>query len=276
MSRLPPLLLALFTCARPAAPQAGRTRAIPADTTTGTRATAAVSPGWSTARPGLRWQHVALDDDSHVLDWIVVRFDLATLTPRAERAPGDHLAGLASDPGVLFAVDAGFFMDDMRPAGTLISRGVSLGGPDARGGSGLLVVRRGRAELLDATVPFAAEPTVDLAVQCGPRLIERDGTVGIHRDDGRRFARTAACLRDGGRTLDVIVAYWRDDPMHGPGLLGLAQRLAAASPVGDPRGCESALNLDGGPSTGVYVRGWPAASHNALGPVPYALAVRAP
>ncbi|MEI8255422.1 MAG: phosphodiester glycosidase family protein, partial [Deltaproteobacteria bacterium] len=184
-------------------------------------------------------------------------------------------AGLTANRDVLFAVDAGFFTEDMRPSGTLISRGVSLGSADARGGSGVLVIRRGRAELLESAAPPSTEPSIDLAVQCGPRLVERDGTVGIHRDDGRRFARTGACLRDDGRTLDVVIAYWRDDPMRGPGLLGFSQRLAAPSAVGDPRGCESALNLDGGPSTGVYVRGAPAASHDAIGPVPYALAVRA-
>ena len=258
------VFLALFTCTRRAAPQSTPASSVsPAD----------FPANWTTAGPGIRWRHTSVSDEGHVLDWIVVRFDLASVTPSAEHTPDDHLAGLALDRRVLFAVDAGFFTEDLHPSGTLVSRGIDLGAPDPHGGSGLLVIRSGHAEILGSSAPLVREPRVDLAVQCGPRLIERDGSVGIHRDDGRRFARTGLCLRDGGRTLDVVVNWWRDDPLHGPGLLGFAQRLAAPSPVGDHAGCESALNLDGGPSTGIYVRNAPAASHDAIGPVPFALTV---
>ena len=50
--------------------------------------------------------------------------------------------------------------------------------------------------------------------------------------------------------------------------------VAAPSPVGDPAGCEMALNLDGGPSTGVIVRGARDARNPALGPVPWVLVAR--
>jgi hypothetical protein len=117
---------------------------------------------------------------------------------------------------------------------------------------------------------------VRLAVQCGPRLVEHDGTIGIHRDDGRRYARTAACVREGGRTLDFVLVWNAGDPMRGPGLLSFARMLLASpSFVGDAAPCERALNLDGGPSTGAFVRGRPALSHDALGPVPFALVARA-
>jgi uncharacterized protein YigE (DUF2233 family) len=206
----------------------------------------------------------------------VIRVDLTRVVPVAERVRDDHFDTLFADRGVAFAVDAGFFTEDLHPAGVLVSRGVTLGAFDARGGSGLVVLRGGRAEMLESTASLATEPRVDLAVQCGPRLVERDGAVGIRRDDGRRFARTAICLRDAGRTMDVIATWWRDEPLRGPGLLAFAQRLAAPSLVGDARGCEAALNLDGGPSTGIYVRGEPRATHAAIGPVPFALVVRAP
>jgi uncharacterized protein YigE (DUF2233 family) len=156
----------------------------------------------------------------------------------------------------------------------LISHGTELGVVNPRGGSGTLVVRENRAELVDAAAPLPPAPRIDLAVQCGPRLVERDGSPGIYRDDGQRYARTAACIRDDGRTLDIVVTWTRDAPMRGPGLYNFARLLAAASPVGDPRGCAAALNLDGGPSTGVWTRDAPAASHAPLGPVPWILVVR--
>jgi hypothetical protein len=283
---LVPVLLALVTCTRHAAPQTqgGRSHRVAdpvvarsssspppiADAATEFAAT------WTEVRPGLAWRRAVTSDEGHALDWIVVRFDLARVVPVAEHAPGDRLDGLFGDRAVVFAVDAGFFTEDLRPAGVLASRGAQLGGYDSHGGSGLVVVRGGHAEMLDASTARATEPGIDLAIQCGPRLVENDGSVGIRRDDGRRFARTAICLRDSGRTLDVIATWWRDEPLRGPGLLPFAQRLAVPSPVGDARGCEAALNLDGGPSTGIYVRGESRATHGAIGPVPFALTVREP
>ncbi|HYQ15500.1 MAG TPA: phosphodiester glycosidase family protein [Polyangiaceae bacterium] len=95
--------------------------------------------------------------------------------------------------------------------------------------------------------PFSAlrfEPK--LAVQSFPLLVELDGRSGIHRDDGRRAARTVACLVD--RALHfIVIAAPRGE---GPTLFEAADLLRAAAPLGF--GCRVALNLDGGPSTGVW------------------------
>ena len=72
--------------------------------------------------------------------------------------------------------------------------------------------------------------------------------MNIRSDDGNRADRTALCLRDGGRTLDVVVARTNDAAgRDGPTLYRFARALAR-------RGCQQALNLDGGPSTGVAWR----------------------
>jgi uncharacterized protein YigE (DUF2233 family) len=109
---------------------------------------------------------------------------------------------------------------------------------------------------------YATEDYVDhtplFAVQCRPRLVVASKN-NIHSDGGPRAARTALCLRDGGKTLEFVVA--AEGPGHpGPTLYELGNELALD-------GCEDALNLDGGPSTG-----W--ASHDGTGTV--FLAPRAP
>jgi uncharacterized protein YigE (DUF2233 family) len=238
-----------------------------------TRSPAAPS-GWTDAAPGVRWRRTNVVDDWRVLEWLVVRLDLARVTPAAVAVPGENLPTLANDAHVLFAIDGGFFDDAHRPDGRLVSRGVEIGAATDHGGTGLLFVRAHTADMLAATDPLPLEPSLDLAVQCGPRLVERDRTVGITRDNGARFARTAACVRDGGRTLDFVLSWLASDPMRGPGLLAFARLLAQPSPVGDAQGCERALNLDGGPSTGVFMRGAASATHAPLGPVPFALVVR--
>ena len=204
--------------------------------------------------------------------WLVVRIDLGAVVPTVRAPPHNRLERLADDPGVAFAVNGGFFELSGAPTGLLSSRGQRVGvwGPHA--GSGILLVSNGRARLVSSDKMPVLEG-VELAVQCGPRLIEPGGAVGIHHDDGKRAARTAACIRDEGRELDVVLAWTRNSDRDGPGLLELARWLAAPIALGDRSGCESALNLDGGPSTGVYFRGFPDELRKPFGPVPWALVI---
>jgi hypothetical protein len=138
-----------------------------------------------------------------------------------------------------------------------------------------LLVADGRARLASSEKLPSTEG-IELAVQCGPRLIEPGGAIGIYHDDGKRAARTAACIREEGRELDLVLAWTRNSDRDGPGLLELARWLAAPIAQGDRSGCESALNLDGGPSTGVYFRDFPDRLRKPFGPVPWALVIAEP
>ncbi len=139
----------------------------------------------------------------------------------------------------------------------------------------MLVVKESRATVLSSDVASAQWAGAMLAVQCGPRLVEPGPAVGIRSDRGDRYARAAACVREGGATLDFVVTWSQDEPLHGPGLLAFALALAGPSPAGDPTGCEVAVNLDGGPSAGLHVAGVNEATHRPLGPVPWAIVLGA-
>lgn len=240
-------------------------------------------PTWRDLGPGLRWfegQQSFPNErgELHPHAWVVARLDLRRANLQVYRAVNTRVGDGLFDPRVLLAFNAGFFEPDHRPSGVLRSGGRGWGEAGPAGGSGLLVVHQGvgrivSRERLDGGVPYAPE---DLVVQCGPRLVEPGGQVGVYRDDGRRFARTALCLRDQGRTLDVITTWAQGAPLRGPGLLHLAQRLGRSDATA-PRGCEAALNLDGGPSTGVSARAgrgrWTFV-HDAVGPTPWLLVAR--
>ncbi len=250
---------------------------------------------WIDAGPGVRWRSATVriagfppvveraSPPPTVLSWAVVRIDVARVRMSVERTPDDAIGALwRGDHTVLAVVDGGFFEPDHSASGLVFSGGVAIAPPGPRGGSGVLRVRGDRVDVvpLDVRDGGTFAPTADLstAVQCGPRVIEAGGAWGIHRHDGRYAARTVACVRDEGRTLDLIAAWDRDEPRRGPELHDLATLLAGPSPVGDSVGCEVALNLDGGPSTGVYARapdGAGALEHEPVGPTPWGLAVRA-
>lgn len=145
--------------------------------------------------------------------------------------------------GALAAVNGGYFEPDFRPTTWLVDEGVELapkaetskGGVLALGPDGLYV---GPV----AGLGFAPK----LAVQSFPLVVEAEGKSGVYRDDGRRAARTIACLA-GGTLHFIVIAAPRGD---GPTLFETAALLRAPSPAGF--GCRRALNLDGGPSSGVW------------------------
>lgn len=212
-------------------------------------------------------------DDDKTADVAVVRLALAEVELGFRELPEHRFRPTLEAPDVDLAINAGFFEPDFSPSGLMVLAGRTLAPGRAVGGSGVLVVDEGRARLVAYDALASMPEDVDFAIQCGPRLVEPGGIVGIERDGGQRAARTALCVRDEGRTLDVVVAY-RRSAYGGPGLLTLARWLAEGLVPGEG-GCESALNLDGGPSTALVVRGFDAARRLPPGPVVWAITARA-
>jgi uncharacterized protein YigE (DUF2233 family) len=177
------------------------------------------------------------------------------------------LERVLAESGASIVVNGGFFDPAERPEGLVISAGVLLSPRSDTLGGGIVAVAGGRASLAPAE-GFVAPPGTDFAIQARPRLVVEGGRV-IARDDGRAAERTAICLREQGRRLEVIVARG-DAAGRGPTLALLADMLVS-------RGCEGALNLDGGPSTGVAWR--QDGEVRALaprGPLRHAIAIWAP
>ncbi|MBX3216317.1 MAG: phosphodiester glycosidase family protein [Labilithrix sp.] len=164
-------------------------------------------------------------------------------------------------------VNGGFFDPDGKPVGLAVSDGAVLSRLANGLSGGVLASDGARAELF-AAEGFALPEGARFAVQCRPRLVV-SGVANVKSDDGKRAERTALCTRDEGRVVDVVIVRGSDDgESAGPSLFALAQHLAEA-------GCESALNLDGGPSTGIA---WREGDHVKLlaprGPVRHVVAFR--
>ncbi len=237
-------------------------------------ATAQRRSTWSTVAPGvLGYRSIVRFSDNTEAVWIALRVTLAQVALSAIATPSMRLENTADD-GWLALFDAGFFDHDNHPAGVLESEHHVFGQALPAGGSGIFFVEHQRAHLLEASAAPSIWAGKELAVQCGPRLVEPGSRVGIYADRGDRFARTALCLREHGAVVDVIITFVEANPLRGPGLFAFARALAAPSPMGDQTGCESALNLDGGPSTGLIVARHAELTHPSTGPVPFAIALR--
>jgi uncharacterized protein YigE (DUF2233 family) len=250
---------------------------------------------WTDLAPGVRWAKATLrltpaPDPAHedaaprTLLWVVTRLEVARVDVSIERSPDDTIEALAErSRDAVLVTDSGFFEPDHDPSGVVFSRGRLIHGVGPRGGSGVLTFASERAEVIPSRAheggEFVPDGGVTTAVQCGPRVVDPGGVAGVYRHDGRFAARTVACVREGGRVVDVIATWDVEDGLRGPELYDLATMLAGPSPLGDVSGCEAALNLDGGPSTGLYLRdvaarGRTVFRHAPLGPTPWGIVVR--
>lgn len=149
-----------------------------------------------------------------------------------------EIGGVLERTGADLVVNGGFFDEQGKPLGLTMSNGIQLSGLTKKLSGGVLVVDARAQAKLFASESYAPLEGARFAVQCRPRLVV-GGQPNVKSDDGKRSERTALCLRDGGKTLEIDVVRGGDG---GPSLYALGRWLAA-------RGCEEALNLDGGPST---------------------------
>ncbi len=156
--------------------------------------------------------------------------------------------------GAELVVNAGFFDGDGRAVGLAVSNGVLLSKAARHVSGGILTSDGTHATLFPAETFDLEDASIGssggaatFAIQCRPRLVV-EGAPNVKSDDGKRAERTALCTREQGTKMLVAIVRGSDDgESPGPSLYGLARHLASA-------GCESALNLDGGPSTGVAWR----------------------
>ena len=168
-------------------------------------------------------------------------------------------------PGGLAVMNGGYFEPDFRPSTWLVDDGLELSPRTDTSKGGVLAVGP-KGIFMGPFAELSFRPT--LALQSFPLIVEHGGLPGIHSDDGRRAARTVACLV-GDRLHLIVIAAPRGD---GPTLFESAALLRAAAPRGF--GCGIALNLDGGPSSGVWFGPEIAAKQRApLANVGYAVAI---
>ena len=179
---------------------------------------------------------------------LVFSFDVATVDVWIEDAKmSTAFEEILNRQQATLVINGGFFDPEERPLGLAVSHGRLLSAFSRTMSGGVLSIGKSQADLIATEAYEPTDGALDgFAVQCRPRLVV-DGKVNIKRDDGKRSARTALCIKDHGAKVVVVLVRDASDPSYGPSLFALGAHLAA-------EGCESALNLDGGPSTGVAFR----------------------
>lgn len=158
---------------------------------------------------------------------------------------GSTAKTLRSQSGALLAVNGGFFEIDnearLSPSGLLVTGGRQISAYRREGGSGLAYIG-GKGPAIGRADSYSWFGALQEAVQSGPVIVEPGGKNGIYKDDFNRLNRSAICLNETSITVVVVTG--------GLSLYEMGELLSAPSANGG-FGCDSALNLDGGPSTQV-------------------------
>ncbi|MBL9129757.1 MAG: phosphodiester glycosidase family protein [Verrucomicrobiaceae bacterium] len=183
----------------------------------------------------------------------LVFFDESKVTLRVLSNPGRGSEKQLDDWGreqkALAVCNGGYFdLSDRSPSGLEIADGVRSGAFVNRGADGgSFIVRDGKAALVWDT-EFRDDPKITAMVQCSPWLVSegRPWTPPQPSDKPEPKNARTFILTDGA-------GHWAIGTAQNVGLVELAGILASPGAIPD-FSVKRALNLDGGPSTGMWFK----------------------
>lgn len=198
--------------------------------------------GWSELEPGLEWRELR----AGLGNAQALRIDPALMRVRVayDAASPGRVSEWMEALGPLAVVNGGYFDEQGRATALTIYDGVAAGSSyDGFGGmlavdaAGALSIRSLRDQ------PYDPAETLAQALQSTPMLVQGGAAVPLPNDNGERSRRTVAALDADGRLLLVVFGW----PSFS--LSELGQWLADSD-----LGIATALNLDGGSSTGMQMQ----------------------
>jgi len=256
----PPTAIYTLTATQPT-----ETLVSPTPTLTPTPTSEPEDTGWTPTESGpeVRSLNVALEEGKERVTVVRVRPDVVQLRVAYHPGKAQYLSAWADPLDPLVAVNGGYFTSDLVATGLVVSEG-RVSGTSYGEFAGMLYAGVDGVPQLRwlQTTPYRSDEMLNAAVQCFPVLVKPGGVMGFPAgaDDGRTARRTVVAQDGSGRMLFLVAARGFFD------LHTLAMWL-----VESDLDIDIALNLDGGPSSGLWVPG--AATIDSLLPVPVAVLV---
>lgn len=204
---------------------------------------------WQQLDEGLFLQSIEVSDFD--LTVYAIRFDggrYAMQTAVQQEVFGNEVRDIVEAESAILGINGGFFevdpADRLSPSGALYVGGLELAPYQERGGSGFLY-DNGRELAIEWSSRIHSIDGILSGVQCGPVVVDPGGSNGIYSDDHDQRRRTAVCLN--GNTATIVLVD------GGLSLFDLGSLLSREAEQGGYE-CERAINLDGGPSSQLYLK----------------------
>ena len=145
-------------------------------------------------------------------------------------------------------INGGYFDASFKPVGLVVKDGQTVSTMSQQPPlSGVLAVFDNNELLLIPRSSYQPSDLIQSAIQAGPFIVDPGGGMGIHSDDLKKAKRTAV-----GQTVSGEIVFITTSPCT---LYELSHILTEHNEVLGVTGFDRILNLDGGPSTGLYLQG---------------------
>lgn len=214
---------------------------------------------WEEVRPGINYAmiHLKPDPESDFKDFVVVSIDPKlysfSVIQNSDQATAKTIKEIHEETGSFLTFNGGFFTEEFKPTGLLISEGKKLRKTSPAGLlNGILAIDdTGNARLFKNTASLNENKYV-FAIQNGPVLLDEKGNIGISEDTGKTASRTAVGLDDKGNVILIIL---KQSLLNADNQMTLYRfaHLLKESPEFAKLDLRATLNLDGGPSTGMMI-----------------------
>ena len=202
---------------------------------------------WQSPRPGIEVMHIIGSIGERDEALIVARVNPQQVRVQvryAQNAPRRVREWYLAEEADL-VINGGYYSPENQALGLLISNKQAFG-QSYRNFGGMFAMRDNKPSLQWLkTQPYRADARIDSALQCFPMLVTRGQVVEGIQDNGEQNRRSFVAIDKQGRVIFGITqaAQWT--------LTDLARYLQQAPEFN----ITEALNLDGGASTGLWIRG---------------------
>ena len=214
---------------------------------------------WEEVHPGINYAllHLKPDPQGDFKDFVVVSIDPKlysfSVIQNSDQATAKTIKEIHEETGSLLTFNGGFFTEEFKPTGLLISEGKKLrktSPADLLNGI-LAIDDTGKARLFKNTASLNENKYV-FAIQNGPVLLDEKGNIGIREDTGKTASRTAIGLDNKGNIILIIL---KQSLLNADNQMTLYSfsHLLKESPEFAKLDLRATLNLDGGPSTGMMI-----------------------
>lgn len=222
--------------------------------------------GWRQLKTGMEQRTLNVFDEEG--EWresvTILRLEPALYRFDVAYRPGlpQSLATWQAETGALLVVNGGFYTEKYEATGLIVSEG-SASGVSYDGFGGMFVVTEAGPQIRSLQdTPYNPGEGLRAGLQSFPLLVKPGGRVGFPEEDGQRARRTVVARDQVGRLLFLVA------PRGYFTLHQLSHYL-----VNSDLDLDVALNLDGGPSSGMLLRE-PALFVPAFVPLPAVITVQ--